>query len=195
MGVDPSAQGRGLGKMLTSIGIASLADRLADRETPAEPTVLLYVESDNVAAVRTYQRLGFTTYSVDTAYAAPASGKLTEGAGDRRSDRSCSRLFTGSWRVPTAAGGYFPGELATFSGERHRCREAADNARSGCAEKARPVRLDRVGKRLAAAGAVAAALRRGFDRLRQRRQPRRGLDGRRRRGIRRHRAPVAAKTH
>ena len=37
-----------------------------------EVTVMLYVESDNVAAVRTYQRQGFTTYSVDTAYA-PAS--------------------------------------------------------------------------------------------------------------------------
>ena len=36
---------------------------------------MLYVESDNVAAVRTYQRLGFTTYSVDTAYApAPVAG-------------------------------------------------------------------------------------------------------------------------
>ena len=32
-------------------------DRLADS---AEPTVMLYVESDNVAAVRTYERLGFT---------------------------------------------------------------------------------------------------------------------------------------
>ncbi len=75
VGVDPSAQGRGLGKVLTSIGIASLADRLADRENSTEPTVMLYVESDNVAAVRTYQSLGFTTYSVDTAYAAPASVK------------------------------------------------------------------------------------------------------------------------
>jgi mycothiol synthase len=75
LGVDPSAQGRGLGKILTAIGIASLADRLADRENAAEPTVMLYVESDNVAAVRTYQSLGFTTYSVDTAYAARAGGK------------------------------------------------------------------------------------------------------------------------
>jgi mycothiol synthase len=73
LGVDPSAQGRGLGKMLTAIGVASLADRLADRENSAEPTVMLYVESDNVAAVRTYQSLGFTTYSVDTAYAAYAA--------------------------------------------------------------------------------------------------------------------------
>ncbi|ORB73698.1 mycothiol synthase [Mycobacterium scrofulaceum] len=66
VGVDPSAQGRGLGKMLTAVGIESLARRLADS---AEPTVLLYVESDNLAAVRTYQRLGFSTHSVDTAYA------------------------------------------------------------------------------------------------------------------------------
>ncbi|WP_186244760.1 mycothiol synthase [Mycobacterium simulans] len=66
LGVDPSAQGRGLGQLLTSIGLASLARRLADA---AEPTVMLYVESDNAAAVRTYQRLGFTIYSVDTAYA------------------------------------------------------------------------------------------------------------------------------
>ncbi|KLO46282.1 mycothiol synthase [Mycobacterium nebraskense] len=71
VGVDPSAQGRGIGQMVTAIGIESLAHRLAGS---AEPTVLLYVESDNVAAVRTYQRLGFSTYSVDTAYAvAPAA--------------------------------------------------------------------------------------------------------------------------
>lgn len=69
VGVDPSAQGRGLGQMLTAIGIESLAHRLAGS---AEPTVLLYVESDNLAAVRTYQRLGFSTYSVDTAYAVAA---------------------------------------------------------------------------------------------------------------------------
>ncbi|ORA14609.1 mycothiol synthase [Mycobacterium arosiense] len=66
VGVDPSAQGRGLGQALTAVGIEWLARRLADA---ADPTVMLYVESDNVAAVRTYQRLGFTTYSVDTAYA------------------------------------------------------------------------------------------------------------------------------
>lgn len=69
VGVDPSAQGRGLGKVLTAVGIQWLARRLAGPKTATDPTVLLYVESDNVAAVRTYQRLGFTTYSVDTAYA------------------------------------------------------------------------------------------------------------------------------
>lgn len=66
VGVDPSAQGRGLGRVLTAIGIDWLGRRLADAQDPA---VMLYVESDNTAAVRTYQRLGFTTYSVDTAYA------------------------------------------------------------------------------------------------------------------------------
>jgi mycothiol synthase len=70
LGVDPSAQRRGLGQLLTDIGIESLARRLADS---AEPTVMLYVESDNVAAVRTYERTGFTTHSVDTAYA-PRAG-------------------------------------------------------------------------------------------------------------------------
>ncbi|MGH3563924.1 MAG: mycothiol synthase [Mycobacterium sp.] len=67
VGVDPAAQGRGLGRALTSVGVAALAHRLADAE---QPTVLLYVESDNTAAVRSYQQLGFTVHSVDTAYAA-----------------------------------------------------------------------------------------------------------------------------
>jgi mycothiol synthase len=69
VGVDPSAQRRGLGQVLTAVGIESLARRLAGS---SEPTVMLYVESDNVAAVRTYQSLGFTTHSVDTAYASTA---------------------------------------------------------------------------------------------------------------------------
>lgn len=59
--------------MLTAVGIESLARRLsgsANSDGSAnEVTVLLYVESDNIPAVRTYQRQGFTTYSVDTAYA------------------------------------------------------------------------------------------------------------------------------
>ncbi len=72
LGVDPSAQGRGLGQMLTAIGIESLARRLAGSAEPT--TVMLYMESDNVAALRTYQRSGFTTYSVDTAYAVAPAG-------------------------------------------------------------------------------------------------------------------------
>lgn len=69
VGVDPAAQGRGLGAALTLTGLHHLAARLAD--TP-DPTVLLYVEADNAAAVKTYRRLGFEVYSVDAAYAAPA---------------------------------------------------------------------------------------------------------------------------
>jgi len=71
VGVDPSAQGTGLGGLLTSVGITFLARRLIGA---AQPKVLLYVESDNTAALRTYQRLGFTQYSVDTAYAPEAAG-------------------------------------------------------------------------------------------------------------------------
>ncbi|MGV0626483.1 mycothiol synthase [Mycolicibacter minnesotensis] len=66
VGVDPAAQGRGLGRVLTEIGLAYLADRLADVDSP---TVLLYVEADNTAALRTYRQLGFTVHTVDTAYA------------------------------------------------------------------------------------------------------------------------------
>jgi mycothiol synthase len=66
VGVDPAAQGGGLGGVLTAVGIAHLARELSDA---AQPTVMLYVESDNTAALRTYRRLGFTQYSVDTAYA------------------------------------------------------------------------------------------------------------------------------
>jgi mycothiol synthase len=76
VGVDPAAQGRGLGQALTAVGIVSLAQRLSRPNIPGEPTVMLYVESDNVAAVRTYERLGFSTFSVDTAY---ESGAATGG--------------------------------------------------------------------------------------------------------------------
>ncbi|MBU8823587.1 mycothiol synthase [Mycolicibacterium goodii] len=65
VGVDPQAQGRGLGYLLTLIGLRHLAKRL----TGPEPTVLLYVEADNSAAVNTYRKLGFEVFSVDAAYA------------------------------------------------------------------------------------------------------------------------------
>jgi mycothiol synthase len=66
LGVDPAAQGRGLGATLTLVGLHHLAERLAETE---QPTVMLYVEADNSAAVKTYQRLGFDVFSVDAAYA------------------------------------------------------------------------------------------------------------------------------
>ncbi|WP_431839563.1 mycothiol synthase [Gordonia hongkongensis] len=61
VGVDPAAQGRGLGRLLTLAGLHHLA-----REGVSE--INLYVEGDNVAALHTYERLGFTRYAVDVAY-------------------------------------------------------------------------------------------------------------------------------
>ncbi|MCI4674549.1 mycothiol synthase [Candidatus Mycolicibacterium alkanivorans] len=65
VGVDPAAHGRGLGRALTVVGLEHLARRLLSHE---QPEVMLYVEADNAAAVKTYGRLGFATSSVDTAY-------------------------------------------------------------------------------------------------------------------------------
>lgn len=63
VGVDPDAQGRGLGRVLTLAGVRHLADRLG-------PTaeVTLYVEADNSAAVKTYERLDFGVFAADVAY-------------------------------------------------------------------------------------------------------------------------------
>lgn len=80
VGVDPSAQGSGLGAVLTSVGVAFLARRLAAAD---HPTVMLYVESDNAAALRTYRRLGFVQHSVDTAYAQVTTGTSGGGADAR----------------------------------------------------------------------------------------------------------------
>ncbi|MGV9802148.1 mycothiol synthase [Mycobacterium sp. NPDC003449] len=66
VGVDPAAQGRGLGAALTLIGLHHLAKRLTAN---SQATVLLYVEADNSAAVNTYRKLGFEVYAVDAAYA------------------------------------------------------------------------------------------------------------------------------
>jgi mycothiol synthase len=71
VGVDPDAQGRGLGATLTPVGLQYLAEQLSDSP---EPTVMLFVEADNAAAVKTYQRLGFEVFHVDAAYATGNSG-------------------------------------------------------------------------------------------------------------------------
>ncbi|AVZ38727.1 MULTISPECIES: mycothiol synthase [unclassified Dietzia] len=63
VGVDPADQGRGLGGMLTSLGVAHL-------EGPrGAESVVLYVEGDNTAALRTYEKLGFTVEHRDVTYA------------------------------------------------------------------------------------------------------------------------------
>jgi mycothiol synthase len=61
IGVDPDAQGLGLGRALVLSGLEHLAH---ERHCP---TGLLYVASDNSAAVTLYRTLGFTTFRTDTA--------------------------------------------------------------------------------------------------------------------------------
>jgi mycothiol synthase len=61
VGVDPDAQGLGLGKVLTLAGLWHLRDRGLDQ-------VMLYVESDNAPAVAVYERLGFRQWDVDVMY-------------------------------------------------------------------------------------------------------------------------------
>jgi len=59
VGIDPSAQGRGLGRLLTLAGLHHLASM-------GVAEVLLYVESDNRPAVHVYSGLGFTHAERDT---------------------------------------------------------------------------------------------------------------------------------
>ncbi|MFF8540827.1 mycothiol synthase [Streptomyces werraensis] len=61
LGVAPGAQGGGLGKALTTIGLRHLADQ-------GLPTAMLYVDADNKAAVSVYERLGFVTHETDLMY-------------------------------------------------------------------------------------------------------------------------------
>ncbi|MFC4377191.1 mycothiol synthase [Nocardia halotolerans] len=71
VGIDPAAQGRGLGRLLTLAGLHHL------RSTGLSE-VLLYTEADNHAAVRTYTKLGFAPAHIDVAYArAAAASELT----------------------------------------------------------------------------------------------------------------------
>ena len=61
VGVDPAEQGRGLGPALTLAGLHSLQARGLDQ-------VLLYVDESNAAAVRVYERLGFTRSATDVCW-------------------------------------------------------------------------------------------------------------------------------
>jgi len=62
LGVAPEAQGSGLGKTLTAIGLRHL------ERNRGLPTAMLYVDADNLAAVAVYERLGFRTYETDLMY-------------------------------------------------------------------------------------------------------------------------------
>ena len=61
VGVRPDAQGGGLGRALTAIGLRHLAAR-------GLPTAMLYVDADNFAAVSVYDRIGFVTHETDLMY-------------------------------------------------------------------------------------------------------------------------------
>lgn len=61
LGIRPDAQGGGLGKALTAIGLRHLAAQ-------GLPTAMLYVDADNTAALTVYERLGFVTHEVDLMY-------------------------------------------------------------------------------------------------------------------------------
>lgn len=61
LAVDPTAQGRGVGRYLTRVAVARLAARPL-------PRALLYTEADNTAAVRLYAAHGFARTRVDVQY-------------------------------------------------------------------------------------------------------------------------------
>lgn len=61
LGVDPAEQGTGLGRVLTLVGLRHLAARDV-------PTVMLYVDEDNPAAIRLYESNGFTHTTTDVMY-------------------------------------------------------------------------------------------------------------------------------
>ncbi|MCW2831502.1 MAG: mshD [Aeromicrobium sp.] len=62
VGIDPDAQGGGLGTALTARGLRHLHEQ-------GVPVVDLYVEGDNAPALTVYRNLGFTDWAKDTLYA------------------------------------------------------------------------------------------------------------------------------
>ncbi|MFI2293530.1 mycothiol synthase [Isoptericola sp. NPDC019571] len=64
VGVSPDAQGRGLGRALTAVGLRHLARVGCDR-------AVLYVDGDNAPALATYASAGFERAAVDVQYARP----------------------------------------------------------------------------------------------------------------------------
>jgi mycothiol synthase len=76
VGVDPAEQGSGLGRALTLAGLHHLRDR-------GVAQAMLYVDEDNVPAIRMYEALGFARTGIDAMYRrpAPASSAGHGGAG------------------------------------------------------------------------------------------------------------------
>jgi mycothiol synthase len=61
VGVDPGERGTGLGRALTLAGLGYLRDR-------GLTEAMLYVDEDNVPAIRMYEGLGFARWSTDAMY-------------------------------------------------------------------------------------------------------------------------------
>jgi mycothiol synthase len=64
VGVDPGEQGTGLGRALTLAGLHYLRDRGLSQ-------AMLYVDEDNVPAIRMYEALGFSRWRTDAMYRRP----------------------------------------------------------------------------------------------------------------------------
>jgi len=67
VGIDPDAQGGGLGKALTARGLRHLQEA-------GVPAVILYVEGDNDPALALYRGLGFEDFKKDVLYTRPVTG-------------------------------------------------------------------------------------------------------------------------
>ncbi|MBC9823868.1 mycothiol synthase [Terrabacter sp. MAHUQ-38] len=74
--VSPDRQGQGLGRAVTVLGLDHLRGLGLDR-------VVLYVDEDNVAAVRTYAALGFEDLEVHRQYARPPADRTGAEPGER----------------------------------------------------------------------------------------------------------------
>jgi mycothiol synthase len=67
---NPKAAGRGLGTVLTNVGLRHLATQGVDE-------VILYVDGDNDPAIAVYERQGFTTVRTEVQYRGPTRPQLS----------------------------------------------------------------------------------------------------------------------